>query len=349
MLRRVPSVQAARRSPLLQVAKTSIAAIAAWVVCNLVLSQPIPIFATIAALLVVQPSVNQSLAKGLERSLGVIVGVALAFTAGKLFGDSTWVVIGVIVVSLVLAWALRLTPGSANQIPISAMLVVALGGGTLHYAGERVVETIIGAVIGLVVNVAIVPPVLAGPAHGAVARLAEGVAGSLDALTTNLRTTADSASLRSMLHSARDLRSLQVDAADAISAAAESLTLNPLGTRHKASLERDRAYLDSLTVLVTRVVGMTRAVHDHYDDTLAEDSIVHGITVELERAAHDVRLTARNLTRARGDSPEPMTVELPALTAPLVIAAPHPDHWILVGSLMEDLRRIREVLSGLAD
>jgi hypothetical protein len=44
-----------------------------------------------------------------------------------------------------------------------------------------------------------------------------------------------------------------------------------------------------------------------------------------------------------------VTAELPALTAPLVIAKPHPDHWILVGSLMEDLRRVREVLVGLAD
>ena len=63
------------RSPLLQVAKTSVAVIAAWLLSTLLLSQPLPIFAAIAALLVVQPSVNQSLAKGVERSVGVILGV----------------------------------------------------------------------------------------------------------------------------------------------------------------------------------------------------------------------------------------------------------------------------------
>lgn len=349
MARTVLSLQSKTRSPLLQVAKTSIAAIASWLVCNLVLAQPFPIFATIAALLVVQPSVNQSLAKGLERSIGVILGVTLAFAANELLGDSTWVVLGVIVASLLLAWALRLTPGSANQIPISAMLVVALGGGTLQYAGERVIETVVGAIIGLVVNVIIVPPVLAGPAHDAVTRLADGVASSLDELTANLRSTTDAAARRSMLERARTLRTLQEQATATVSTAEDSLMLNPLGTRHRAALERDREYLVSLSVLVTRVVGMIRAVHDHYDDGLAIDVIVRAITVELDRAAHDVRLSARNLTRPIHDSATPVTAELPALTAPLVIAKPHPDHWILVGSLMEDLRRVREVLAGLAD
>ena len=46
------------------------------------------------------------------------------------------------------------------------------------------------------------------------------------------------------------------------------------------------------------------------------------------------------------DDRMPITAELPALTAPLLISRPHPEHWILIGSLMEDLRRIREVITG---
>jgi hypothetical protein len=29
-----------------------------------------------------------------------------------------------------------------------------------------------------------------------------------------------------------------------------------------------------------------------------------------------------------------------------VIARPHPQHWILIGSLMEDLRRVRDEIVG---
>ena len=157
------SLQTASRSPLLQVIKTSVAAVSAWLLCIVLLNEPLPIFAGIAALLVVQPSVHQSLAKGIERSFGVILGVLLASAATGWLGHSTWVVLGTIVVSLLLAWALKLTPGSTVQIPISAMLVVALGAGEPGFATARVVETIIGALVGLAVNLLIVPPVLMVP------------------------------------------------------------------------------------------------------------------------------------------------------------------------------------------
>lgn len=350
MRRPFPSLRATARSPLLQVLKTSIAAIAAWVVCNLVLGQQAPIFATIAALLVVQPSVNQSLVKGVERSTGVILGVLLAFAASEVFGTATWVVLVVILVSLLLAWVLRLTPGSANQIPISAMLVVALGGQTPGYAGERVIETFIGAAIGLAVNVLIVPPVLLGPAREAITRLADGIANTLDELAESLRSEQQPAQREATLLRARELRKLQTDAAAAVTAAQDSLMLNPLGGRHRAAIERDRAFLASLTVLVTRVLGMTRALNDHYDNELSTDPVVRSIAVEFGRAAHDVRLLARELQRPIDrEGARPITAELPALTAPLVIARPHPEHWILVGSLMEDLRRVREELIGQAD
>ncbi|HAM27837.1 MAG TPA: hypothetical protein DCP11_14385, partial [Microbacteriaceae bacterium] len=68
-MRLIASLRASSRSPILQVLKTSVAAILAWLLSNLLLGQPLPIFAAIAALLVVQPSVNQSLAKGIERSV----------------------------------------------------------------------------------------------------------------------------------------------------------------------------------------------------------------------------------------------------------------------------------------
>lgn len=335
------SVRSSSRSPLLQVLKTSVAAIAAWLLCTLVLNQPLPIFAAIAALLVVQPSVNQSLAKGIERSLGVIFGVVLAYFAGILFGSSSWIVLGIIVVSLLVAWALRLSPGSANQIPISAMLVIAIGSNTPGYAVNRVLETVIGAAIGLAVNAIIVPPVLLGPARAAVVALAERVADTLGTFATILRTPHAEDELAGMLAGARALPGLRNDATTALVRADESLMLNPRRGRYSTLLEEDRDLLDSLGVIVTRVTGMARALHDNYDSSLADDEFVSSIAVEFDRAAHDLRLLARG---AREHAP--FTAELPALTAPLVIARPDPENWILVGSLLEDLRRVREVIIG---
>ena len=352
-MRQFASLRASARSPLLQVLKTSVAAVTAWLLSNLLLQQPLPIFAAIAALLVVQPSVNQSLAKGIERSIGVILGVVIAYSAGLAFGNASWVVLAVIVVSLLVAWALKLTPGSSNQIPISAMLVLVIGAQTPEYSIERILETIIGAVAGLVINALIVPPVLVAPARLAVGRLEASVASSLQRLSAALRSPVDSSELELMMTAARELRPLQAKAAGELDRAEESLTFNPRGSRHTITIERDRALLLRLSTLVTRTIGMTRAVRDNYDPALVEDATVSRIALELDRAAHDVRLMAGSVGGARQAGaprePAPITAEVPALTAPLVISTPNPRNWILVGSLLEDLRRVREEIIGGPD
>ena len=205
--------------------KTSVAAVSAWLLCTVLLGEPVPIFAAIAALLVVQPSVNQSLTKGIERSFGVILGVLLATGATLWLGHSTWVVLGTIVISLLLAWAFRLTPGSTVQIPISAMLVVALGAQTPGIAAGRIVETIIGAAVGLAVNLLIVPPVLVGPAHEAVDRLATAIAETLELLAGALRTGKTQRELDAALTEARQLRRLRDEAAEGIKRVQDSLLL----------------------------------------------------------------------------------------------------------------------------
>lgn len=346
-MRPFAAVRATSRSPFIQVLKTSVAAVLAWLASNLLLGQELPIFAAIAALLVVQPSVNQSIAKGIERSLGVLLGVVLAYGAGLVFGSSSWIVLVIIVVALLLAWVLRLTPGSANQIPISAMLVLAIGGGqNPDYALERIVETVIGVVIALIVNFAIVPPVLLGPANTAVRRLASRVAATLDALADALDTPTSVQQLGAMLDHARTLRPMQVAAGDAVTRAEESLMLNPRRGIHRDQLAFDRELLGRLAVLVTRVLGMTRALHDHYDDKLPEEPIAQSIALELTRAAHDLRLLAGTPREKAESGGATTTSEVPALTAPLVIATPHPEHWMLIGSLLEDLRRVREEIIG---
>jgi hypothetical protein len=85
---------------------------------------------------------------------------------------------------------------------------------------------------------------------------------------------------------------------------------------------------------------MTRAFFDHYDAALADEPTVQAIAEQLRRAAHDVRLAVH----LADVDPEPLTSAIPALTSPLVITPPKSGHWILIGSLMEDLRRIRDEL-----
>lgn len=343
---RLPTfLRAPSRVPLLQVVKTSVATVLAWVVAVLLLPSELPIFAAIAALLVVQPSVNQSFGKAVERSVGVIAGVVIATLIGLFASNQAWVILLAIVVSIFFGWVFKLTPGSANQIPISAMLVLALGAATPGYAVDRILETLIGAALGVIINVLIVPPVVVAPAERDVGLLVSELAASLERLADALTTPQSRQQLDGVMIQARLLRPMREAAAASVRLGEESLTLNPRQSAHRTRLATTNQLLNRLTPMVTRVLGMTRALHDHYDDSLIEEPSIHSIAGELRRAAHDLRLLAKVPDASLADERTP-TAEIPVLTAPLRIARPHPEHWMLIGSLMEDLRRIHEEIVG---
>ena len=246
----------------------AVAVALAWTVSQLLLPNDLPIFAAIAALLVVQPSVNQTVGRAIERTAGVIGGVIIASTIGFFLGQSSWVVLGTIVVSILVAWALRLSPVSASQIPISAMLVLALGATTPGYALDRIFETFIGAGIALIVNALIVPPVLVAPARDAVGLLVREVADTFDRIAQALSTPQSPVDLMELMIKARLLRPMLVSAEKAIAGAEESLMLNPRKAKLRVALDTDLEMIGRLPTLVTRAIGMTRALHDHYDSSL---------------------------------------------------------------------------------
>jgi uncharacterized membrane protein YccC len=287
--------------------------------------------------------VNQSFAKALERSIGVIVGVVIAVLLSLLLGAQSWVVLLAIVVAMLVTWAFRASPGTGNQVAISAMLVLALGSSNPEYAIDRILETLIGVAFALIVNALIVPPVLTAPARRDLGLLGTEIAASLDRLAESLLSIRTPAQLQGLMVEARLLRPMQAAAEASISAGEESLTLNPRRAA-RGEIADMRALLDTLSPVVTQVIGMTRAFFDHYDDTIADEPTVHAIAEQLRRAGHDVRLAVQVADVA----PEPAaeTSAIPALTAPLQVKPPASGHWILVGSLMEDLRRIRGSLVG---
>ena len=217
-----------------------------------------------------------------------------------------------------------------------------MGASTPDYAVDRIVETIIGAVIGFNVNLVLVPPIAIGPAKAAVDALGEEVAATLDRLARALERPQPPVALNELIVTARLLAPMRAHADAAIEAADESLRMNPRGARHRARLVEIVGLRDRFAPIVTQVIGMTRAFCDRYDDDLCHDPIVAEIAEQLHRAAHDARFLVR---RADAGPEAPETTTIPALTRPMRVAKPTGDNWILVGSLLEDLRRVHEELT----
>lgn len=342
-MRWASSLRAATRPPLLQLVKAMVATVGAWLAGAALLPGQLPIYGAVAALLVVQPSLNQSVGKAIERSVGVIAGVLIAYGIGVLFGSNSWIVLLTIVIAILAAWALKLPPGTSTQVPISAMLVLSIGATNPHYATDRVVETIVGAAIAIAVNLAIAPPVLLAPAHDAVVALLEETAATMARLADNLAGRFDQHSLAELLITARLLRPMQDSARKALAAADDSLFFNPRGASKRPHLQREADLFALATPLVTQVIGMARALHDHDDPTLRKDPVVAQIVRELRRAAHDLRVTTRRHTG------EHIVLDVLTLDAPLEPAQPDASHWVLLGSMVEDLRRIHETIAGAAN
>lgn len=355
----VARLRSSSRTPFLQVVKTAVAVVAAVLLCRVLIAGPFPTFAAIAALLVVQPSINQSFVKGLERSAGVVLGVVLATAFHLLLGDSVWVVLVVIVLAILLSWALRLTPTSATQVGISGMLVLTAGVVTPNYSADRILETVVGAVVALAVNAVIVPPVLLEPAHLAVARLARDTAAAFERIAIGLTEGWDAGRWDEALRQARALRQQHARAEASLTAAGESLTMNPRGGRHRTILQRDTAIAEHLRVLVTRVTGMTRAIRDNTAPDLRSDPVVGSIATEVARIGADVRALSARVEATRlhhverdgftGTGGEDTAATDHALTAPLEVVRPNSRHWVLIGALLEDIRRVREELLGEDD
>ena len=94
----------------------------------------------------------------------------------------TWWSLGLLVAaSIIVGQLLRLGP-NLIEVPISAMLVLGVGyaAGAQASGLNRVVETLIGAAVGVLVNVVFPPAVRTRNAGQAVQRLAEEVAALLE-------------------------------------------------------------------------------------------------------------------------------------------------------------------------
>ena len=340
---------AERQAPWLQIAKILVAIAVAWFASLLLLGQQLPIFAAIAALLVVAPSVNQSLGKGIERSFGVLGGVVLAWLASLVLPPGPLVVLGVTLLAVVIARLIRLAPMAANQLPISAMILLALGAGTGPLFGfERIVETVIGAVCALIINLVVVPPVQHEPAERAMRELAHAIADVYDRVDRALTSSAPDALL---LEEARALRDRIQATRAAMDDLEDSTRLNPRTGRMRERLERDERLLLTLTVLANRVIGMARTIADREDAFAADASVsreptVRRIALEARRIAHEVRALVDQQALDDGRTTSMPAIDGPLLTKPIEVPRPHPVHWVLIGALLEDVRQARESLEA---
>lgn len=239
------------------------AAVAAYLVADQLFPGSRPLLAPLTALLVVQVSLYSTLTAGLQRVAGVVAGVLVAVLFSAFVGFTWWSLGALIAASILLGQLLRLRD-QLLEVPISAMLVLAVGGREGPAAG-RITETLVGAAVGVLYNVFLPGPVQSRSAGQAVARFGADLGALLERIATDLGDAVTAERAARWLEETRrlDNRVAQVDRALVAAEESRRLNVRALGTMDTApSLRRG---LDGLEHCTVSLRGLCRTIVDQID------------------------------------------------------------------------------------
>jgi aromatic acid exporter family member 1 len=276
------------RSAALRALRMTGATVAAFLVAQLAgLHTPPPLIAALTALLVVQATLSSTLVNGAQRVLSVVSGVALAVLFVAVVGLTWWSLGLLVAASILVGQLLRLGPHLV-EVPISAMLVLGVGASQVEsFGGGRVLETLIGAAVGMLVNVVFPPAVQTRYAAQSVERFADEIAALLDdaagALFAGPVTAEQSAR---WLHDARRLNRHVPRLDRALAHAEESRRLNLRALRSPPVAPGMRPGLDALEYTSVSLRTLFRAIDDATRErTGTQDDGDYADTIRLTTAS----------------------------------------------------------------
>ncbi|MFD5101092.1 FUSC family protein [Streptomyces albidochromogenes] len=341
-----------------QTVRSTVAAVISYVVALALSSEPAPLTAPLTALLVVQVTLYATLTTSMRRMNSVVAGVVIAIGFSSLVGLSWWSLGLIILASLTLGRFVK-AGEFVPEVAISAMLVLGVTR-VAATAWDRVLETLIGAVVGLLFNVLFAPPVWVQPASAAI----EGLAGRMHDLFVRLgdqvlghTTVAEAAEV---LHDARRLDHDIVEVDASLRQAEDSLRLNPRvkeGLLFRVVLRTGLDTLEiSAVVLRTACRTLTDLAKARTDEPLFPQEIATGLSelfVHMARAVESFAVLITTQVSVNAEEAEERLVrELAASRASREIVAhllldgvqEHPRQWQLHGALLAEIDRILDEL-----
>jgi uncharacterized membrane protein YgaE (UPF0421/DUF939 family) len=255
-----------RRTEVVHAVRVAVAVMLSWWIAVLAGLSSAPYLASVACVAYMQPSVYESFTRAIQRLVGVVLGVGLAVAIFSALGVNALVAGLVVFVGLVAATLLRLGPGGSVQIALSGLLVLAVTSANPGYPGERILQTMVGVGVGLVVILVTAPPTV-GPAERAAAAVVSQASLVLSTLSTVLAQGWSPRSSEAMTEGAKELRDSSDEARVSIERASESLRFNPRGRSARESLDQARLKVEALHPLSRRAMTTVNVLNEDTEET----------------------------------------------------------------------------------
>ncbi|MGW6011818.1 FUSC family protein [Streptomyces sp. NPDC055210] len=275
------------RDTAVQSLKAAGAALLAWALAGWWWNAPMALLAPWTALFLVQSTVYRSLLTALQQVVVVVTGTLLATGALALTHDTMAAMALALPLTVLLGTYARL--GSQGlYAPTAALFVLAYG----SYSGfdilHRLLETLLGAAIGIAVNASVLPPVHSGRVHHLRARLPRDCAHLLHEVADGIETSYDKERARGWYDSAVRLADVVTELRTARRWSDESHRFNP-GRRLRRSAAAPPPVEWDFTW--DRITEHIRAITRSLSEAVSppESALgVPGILSPLLRAAGDV-------------------------------------------------------------
>ena len=282
------------------------AATVAYLVAARMLDDSRPLTAALTALLIVQVTLVSTVADTARRILSVVAGVVVAIVFASVLGFSVASLALLIAASLVVGQVLRLGP-HLLEVPISAMLVLGVNGAHAA-ASDRIAETIVGALAGLLVNVVFPPSVRNRSAASGLEQFAVDLAALLERAAEQIGRPVTAEQAQEWLEEARRLSSSAAELDQALDRARDSRRLNPRAVGRPDTGPDLRAGLDTLEHSAVALRALFRSVADRARDQREGDylyghDVGDAFSILLSELAHAL-WSFGTLVRAEAEADE---------------------------------------------
>lgn len=255
-----------------QSAKTALAGVLAWVVATDILGLEQPFLAPWAAVLVVHATVFRTVSRGGQQIVATFLGVFLAWAAGTLFGIGP-LGMGVMLAASFLIGRQRWLTEEATTIATTGIVVLATNAiDQSNLLASRLLDTTVGVVVGLAVNLLVWPPLRDRAAWAHIQKLPHQLAGVLSEMADGLGADLESSGVEKWIRRCRQLDVSVDEAWRLVRQAQESSRLNPRRS-HPADLDDMERSLHLLEQSGAEALSLARTVATSADNaTVWEDS-----------------------------------------------------------------------------
>jgi uncharacterized membrane protein YgaE (UPF0421/DUF939 family) len=338
------------RDAFTQTAKAAVAAAVAWEICSTVLRIRDPVLASVAALVVVQVTVYQSVRRAIQYSAGITAGMIGALAVGRYLGVNMLTMSLIVLMGLVIGRTLQLGT-QVNQVAITGLLVLAFGS---SYGTVRVLDSVIGSAIGLLTNTLIAPPAFSRTASKELADLADDLASLSVDVSKELRGDWDHDKARAWLARSRGLADSARAARKIAQQAEEALRYHPRRSVHLDVVHRIDEAAVALDHVATQLNSLMRGLSDLSGSDSGLPAGDRDVPDELTLLLDDTAKALNAFGRLQlPDKANPRVYE--ELSKLIKSAKPHtrqaaeamlPDEdaprllWSIYGALLDDARRM---------